>query len=107
MERGDAMSGLSDLMIVTHLYTKEHAEALSQALPEWRKLAPSSQIIVGYYQSRFQPSDFSNLMQDAAVEFVPVSNSSYGAAYDTLLERTIGKPILILAPYAIPKELFI
>jgi hypothetical protein len=98
---------LSNLMIVTHLYTKEHAEALSLTLPEWRKLAPSSQIIVGYYQSRFQPSDFSNLMHDDAVEFVPVSNSSYGAAYDTLLERTIGKPILILAPYAVPKEWFI
>jgi hypothetical protein len=107
MERGDAMYDLSNLMIVTHLYTKEHAEALSQTLPAWRKLAPSSQIIVGYYQSRFQPSDFSNLMQDETVEFVPVSNSSYGAAYDTLLERTIGKPILILAPYAVPKEWFI
>jgi hypothetical protein len=46
-------------------------------------------------------------MHDDAVEFVPVSNSSYGAAYDTLLERTIGKPILILAPYAVPKEWFI
>jgi hypothetical protein len=59
-------------------------------------------IIVGYYQSRFQPSDFSNL-QDDAVEFVSVSHSSYGAAYDALLEETIGKPVLILAPYAIPQ----
>jgi hypothetical protein len=47
-----------NLMIVTHLYTKEHVGALLQTLPEWRKLAPSSQIIVGYYQSRLQPSDF-------------------------------------------------
>jgi hypothetical protein len=53
MERGDAMSDLSNLMIVTHLYTKEHAEALSQTLPEWRKLAPSSQIIVGYTRAVF------------------------------------------------------
>jgi hypothetical protein len=96
----------SQLVIVTHLYTREHVKALSQSLSAWRKLSSSVPIIVGYYQSRFQPSDFSNL-QDDAVEFVSVSHSSYGAAYDALLEETIGKPVLILAPYAIPKEWFI
>jgi len=105
-ERGDVMPNVSDLIIVTHIYSKSHLEALSETLPEWRKLAPSARILVGYYANRFQASEFGTLLAEN-VELVPVHNSSYGAAYDTLLERTIGQPILILAPYAIPKEWFI
>ena len=101
------MFDISDLAIVTHIYTKPHAEALMETLPEWVKLAPSAQIFVSYYLNRFQPSDFHSLMVYDRVDFIPVANSSYGAAYDTLLERTVDKPVLILAPYAIPKEWFI
>jgi len=100
------MSCTFNLTIVTHIYTSQHAEALKETLPEWVRLSPS-QILVGYYQKKFQPSDFQCLETYDGVELVPVDSSSYGAAYDVLLERVVGKPILILAPYVIPKDWFV
>jgi hypothetical protein len=108
MERDCIVSGISELVIVTHLYTRSHLNALSEALPEWIRLLPNAQILVGYYQNRFQASDFRSLInENSQVQLIPVQNSSYGAAYDSLLDQTTGKPILILAPYAIPKEWFV
>jgi len=68
MERGDAMSDLSEPDDRdSPLHKRARRSTVSQTLIQnGEKLAPSSQIIVGYYQSRFQPSDFSNLMQDEA-----------------------------------------